>query len=214
MTCFAAAAAVCRVVDAVTPRRECRRLLAWRGASPDSQNISDVSMNIFQFLTRGRNRWHDTSSVQGKIFSFVQQKLYIKVCVLKFDVKVGGFEPKRKLSGKLHQNFSEQHFEDCNKQASLRRNTAAMVVRLLVMLSTRPWTPHTREMKWVPGPSAATTPPPPRKPMDRQKGDYPGLVTSACLSCLPPLLLTSLNETNPAPAWRLETSRHAAHWRC
>ena len=77
--------------------------------------------------------------MQGKIFSFVQQKLYIKVCVLKIDVKDGGFEPKRKLSGKLHQNFfSEQHFEDHNKEASLRRNTAAMVVRLLVMLSTRP----------------------------------------------------------------------------
>ena len=77
-----------------------------------------------------------------------------------------------------------------------------MVVRLLVMLSTRPWSPHTREMKWVPGPSAATTPPPPppSKPMARQKGDYPGLVTSAFLSSLPPLLLTSLNETNPAPA--------------
>ena len=74
-----------------------------------------------------------------------------------------------------------------------------MAVRLLVMPSTRPCAPHTREMKWVPGPSAAT-PPPPSKPMDRQKGDYPRLVTSAFLSSLPSLLLTSLNETNPAPA--------------
>ena len=51
-----------------------------------------------------------------------------------------------------------------------------------------------------PGAQAATPPPPPSKPMDRQKGDYPRLVTSAFLSSLPSLLLTSLNETNPAPA--------------